>query len=92
MTNSQFVDKRAMQQELFSELSDMFGREVPMYDRALLINASCNRAVCDILSEMFRGFSISDGQIATTMKKGVATQWLASVASWKQAIRAWPSL
>ncbi len=63
MSNSGFISKRAMQQQLFSELSAMFGREVPMYDRAQLVNASCNRAACDVLAELFRGFSISDGQI-----------------------------
>lgn len=66
MSDSAFVSKRVMQHQLFSELSDMFGREVPMYDRALRINASCNRAVCDVLGLMYEGFSITDEQIELT--------------------------
>ncbi|MFK7759466.1 MAG: DUF1338 family protein [Phycisphaerales bacterium] len=63
MAETSFVDKRTLQHELFHELSDMFGREVPMYDRSLLINTSCNRAVCSLLAELYHGFEVSDEQI-----------------------------
>lgn len=63
MTQTILVNKRVMQHELFHELSDMFGREVPMYDRSLVINKSCNRAVCDLLSELYEGLAVSDEQI-----------------------------
>ena len=38
-----FADKIEMQNRLFAELSDMFGREVPLYDKALLVNKACNK-------------------------------------------------
>ena len=66
MAQVRFVDKRVMQHELFSKLSDMFGREVPMYDRALLINATCNRSACDLLAQMYEGLSVSDEEIEKT--------------------------
>ena len=69
MNAVRFVDPRSMQHELFRELSDMFGREVPMYDRALAVNASCNRAVCDVLGAIFPGFSISDDLIEQTSRE-----------------------
>ncbi len=63
-------DRRAakidMQNRLFSELSRMFGREVPLYDKSLLVNHVCNRAVCDLLATMHTGFSVSDAQLDTT--------------------------
>ncbi len=60
------ADKLAMQNRLFSELSRMFGREVPLYDKSLLVNSVCNRAVCTQLGRMFKGFSLSDEQIEAT--------------------------
>ncbi|MDX9911826.1 MAG: DUF1338 family protein [Phycisphaerales bacterium] len=60
------VDKIEMQNSLFAELSRMFGREVPLYDKSLLVNSVCNRAVCNLVSEVHRGFSISDAQIEKT--------------------------
>ena len=61
-----FADKVEMQNRLFAELSDMFGREVPLYDKALLVNKATNRAVCTLLGELHPGFSISDAQLDKT--------------------------
>jgi len=60
------ADRFEMQDVLFSELSRMFGQEVPMYDRSLAVNAACNRAVCDLLEEMYEGFEVSDSQLEKT--------------------------
>lgn len=61
-----FVDKIDMQNTLFAELSAMFGREVPLYDKSLLVNSVTNRAVCDLLGKLWRGFTISDEQLEKT--------------------------
>lgn len=61
-----FVDKVAMQNKLFAELSRMFGQEVPLYDKSLLVNHVCNRAVCDLLSMVHPGFCISEDMIDIT--------------------------
>ncbi|MEL6499697.1 MAG: DUF1338 family protein [Planctomycetota bacterium] len=61
-----FADPIAMQHRLFAELSLMFGREVPLYDKSLAVNDACNRVVCDLLSAMHQGLAISDGQIEKT--------------------------
>ncbi|MFA6043696.1 MAG: DUF1338 family protein [Phycisphaerales bacterium] len=61
-----FANKIDMQHRLFSELSRMFGKEVPLYDKALLVNLVCNRAVCDLLGKLHTGFEISDEQIDRT--------------------------
>ncbi|HLP82786.1 MAG TPA: DUF1338 family protein [Phycisphaerales bacterium] len=61
-----FADKVAMQHKLFAQLSDMFGKEVPMYDKSLLVNRITNTAVCDLLSKKFGGFAISPGQLEKT--------------------------
>ncbi|MBX9737657.1 MAG: DUF1338 family protein [Phycisphaerales bacterium] len=61
-----FADKVQMQHRLFGELSAMFAREVPMYDRALLINRVCNTAVCDVLKKLHVGFDVSAEQIDRT--------------------------
>ena len=58
-----FADKTEMQHKLFAELSDLFGREVPMYDRSLLVNRACNRAVCRVLERLHPGFAITDEQL-----------------------------
>ncbi|MFM8731587.1 MAG: 2-oxoadipate dioxygenase/decarboxylase family protein [Phycisphaerales bacterium] len=59
-------DKFELQNRLFSELSRMFGKEVPLYDRALAVNGATNRAVCDLLARLHRGFSISPAQLERT--------------------------
>lgn len=63
---SQHADKIEMQNRLFSQLSAMFGREVPLYDKSLLVNTVTNRAVCDLLAKIHIGFSISDAQLDQT--------------------------
>lgn len=63
---AQFADKLEMQGRLFSELSRMFGQEVPLYDKSLAVNFQCNRAVCQLLSQLHGGFSISDEQLDRT--------------------------
>jgi uncharacterized glyoxalase superfamily metalloenzyme YdcJ len=52
-----------MQNLLFAELSRMFGQEVPLYDKSLLVNKTCNQTVCALLGERFSGFKISDAQL-----------------------------
>ncbi|XHC25936.1 DUF1338 family protein [Phycisphaerales bacterium ac7] len=61
-----YADKIALQNRLFAELSSMFGREVPLYDKSLLVNEVTNRTVCDLLAEMFPGFSVSDAELEKT--------------------------
>ena len=60
------ADKIEMQNRLFAELSAMFGKEVPLYDKALAVNAVCNRAVCDLLAVRHPGFAVSDEEIERT--------------------------
>ncbi len=55
-----------MQNRLFSELSSMFGKEVPLYDKSLLVNMITNRAVCNVLSKLHTGFVITDEQLDKT--------------------------
>ncbi|MGP1272217.1 MAG: 2-oxoadipate dioxygenase/decarboxylase family protein [Phycisphaerales bacterium] len=61
-----FADKIDMQNRLFSELSRMFGEEVPLYDKSLLVNRECNRGVCELLGWRFGGFEMSDEQLERT--------------------------
>lgn len=61
-----FADKIDMQNRLFAELSEMFGAEVPLYDRSLRVNRACNRTVCDLLAIAHPGFSINDELIEKT--------------------------
>src|SRR5690242_20401786 len=61
-----FADKVQMQNLLFSELSAMFGKEVPLYDKSLLVNKVCNEAVCSLLSRLHPGFNISAAQLDKT--------------------------
>ena len=37
-----------------------------MYDRSLLVNTICNRAVCDLLGKMHAGFAVTDQQLERT--------------------------
>ncbi|GIW73821.1 MAG: hypothetical protein KatS3mg103_0343 [Phycisphaerales bacterium] len=60
------ADKIEMQNRLFARLSAMFGREVPLYDKALAVNFACNRAVCDLLAQAYPGLAISDEEIERT--------------------------
>jgi len=61
-----FADKIQMQNLLFSELSAMFGKEVPLYDKSLLVNKVCNEGVCSLLSRLYPGFKISAEQLDKT--------------------------
>lgn len=61
-----FADKIKMQHRLFSELSAMFGKEVPLYDKSLLVNQVCNKTVVALLARKHGGFSLSDDQLAKT--------------------------
>lgn len=61
-----FVDRIEIQHRLFAELSRMFGREVPLYDKSLLVNTVCNTAVCELLAERHRGFTITAKQLEKT--------------------------
>lgn len=60
------ADRIEMQNRLFSELSRMFGQEVPLYDKSLAVNRECNTAVCGLLAERHPGFSISAEQLEKT--------------------------
>lgn len=64
--NDKYADQRQMQHRLFSMLSDMFGDEVPLYDKSLLVNSVCNHTVCDLLSQIHIGFNLTSDQIEKT--------------------------
>lgn len=61
-----FADKIKMQHRLFAELSAMFGREVPLYDKSLLVNKVTNESVCALLGMRYRGFRLSEEQLDKT--------------------------
>lgn len=63
---SHFADKVQMQHKLFSELSRMFGAEVPLYDKSLLVNKVCNQTVCKLLAQTYIGFSVAEGELEKT--------------------------
>ncbi|MEY4841485.1 MAG: hypothetical protein RJA12_209 [Planctomycetota bacterium] len=64
--STHFADRIEMQNRLFAELSSMFGKEVPLYDRSLLVNRECNTAVCALVGQLHRGFAVSDAQLDKT--------------------------
>src|SRR5215213_3211958 len=64
--NTSFANKTDMQHRLFSELSNMFGKEVPLYDKSLLVNKECNKTVCALLSQIYVGFNLSEAQLDKT--------------------------
>ena len=55
-SSTRLVAKRDLQNRLFAALSAMFAKEVPLYDKALLVNMACNRTVCALLSRLHLGF------------------------------------
>ncbi len=61
-----FTDRVVMQNRLFAELSRMFGKEVPLYDKSLLVNQECNLAVAALLAKRHVGFSITAEEIERT--------------------------
>jgi len=60
------ADPLEMQHRLFAELSRMFGREVPLYDKSLLVNRVVNEALCALLGQRWRGFAMTAGQLEKT--------------------------
>ena len=64
--NARFADPVEMQNILFGELSSMFAKEVPMYDRSLAVNHVCNTTVCDLAARLHVGFAISPQQLNQT--------------------------
>ncbi len=65
-TATVFCDPVSMQNKLFGELSSMFAKEVPMYDRSLAVNHVCNTTVCDLVALLHVGFAISSQQLNQT--------------------------
>ena len=65
-TATVFCDPVSMQNKLFGELSNMFAKEVPMYDRSLAVNHVCNTTVCDLAARLHVGFTISPQQLNQT--------------------------
>ncbi|TAK92687.1 MAG: DUF1338 family protein, partial [Verrucomicrobia bacterium] len=61
-----FASPTEMQNLLFAELSRMFGQEVPLYDKSLLVNQACNQTVCALLGKKYSGFSLSSEQLDKT--------------------------
>jgi uncharacterized glyoxalase superfamily metalloenzyme YdcJ len=61
-----FADKTEMQHLLFAELSRMFGREVPLYDKSLLVNKVCNETIATLLGARYRGFQLTEAQLEKT--------------------------
>ena len=61
-----FADRIQMQNKLFAELSNMFGKEVPLYDRSLAVNHACNTTVCALVGQLHSGFGISAAQLNQT--------------------------
>lgn len=60
------ADKLELQHRLFAELSCMFGAEVPLYDKSLLVNRVVNEALCALLGQQWRGFAMTAGQLEKT--------------------------
>ncbi len=44
----------------------MFGTEVPLYDKSLLVNRLCNQVVVEFLSKKYQGFNLNDEQLDKT--------------------------
>lgn len=53
------ADPLQLQHRLFAELSRMFGREVPLYDKSLLVNRVVNAALADLLARRWPGFALA---------------------------------
>jgi uncharacterized glyoxalase superfamily metalloenzyme YdcJ len=61
-----YADKTKLQHLLFAELSRLFGQEVPLYDKSLLVNKICNQTCCALLRVKYRGFQLSEAQLEKT--------------------------
>jgi uncharacterized glyoxalase superfamily metalloenzyme YdcJ len=66
MSSSTIVDQVQLQNRLFAKLSEMFAAEVPLYDKSLVVNQICNRALCDLFSLLYPKFQIDDAGIVET--------------------------
>ena len=64
--NASFANPIEMQHLLFAELSRMFGQEVPLYDKSLLVNRVCNQTVGTLLGKKYAGFHLSEEQLNRT--------------------------
>ena len=64
-----FADPLEMQHVLFAELSRMFGKEVPLYDKSLAVNFRCNQAIVHLLSSGFSGFAVGDKELLATSRE-----------------------
>ncbi|TVQ29800.1 MAG: DUF1338 family protein, partial [Phycisphaeraceae bacterium] len=69
MNTTALVDPIEMQHELFAELSRMYAKEAPLYDRSLLVNRLCNTAVCELLALLHIGFEIDGDRIERTSRE-----------------------
>jgi uncharacterized glyoxalase superfamily metalloenzyme YdcJ len=65
-SSSGVVDPVVLQNQLFAKLSEMFAAEVPLYDKSLVVNQICNRAICDLFSLLYPAFQIDDAGIVAT--------------------------
>lgn len=63
---NQIVDRVTLQNQLFGKLSEMFAAEVPLYDKSLVVNQVCNRAICDLFTLLYPDFQIDDAAIVET--------------------------
>lgn len=61
-----FAPRVDLQNRLFAELSRMFGQEVPLYDKSLLVNRVVNETVCALLGRLHRGFAVTAEQLEKT--------------------------
>ena len=57
-----FSNRSEMQNRLFAELSQMFGVEVPLYAKSLLVNRCCNKTICTLLAARFADFKLTAAQ------------------------------
>ena len=57
-----FSNRSEMQKRLFAELSQMFGLEVPLYAKSLLVNRCCNETICALLAARFPDFKLTAAQ------------------------------
>jgi uncharacterized glyoxalase superfamily metalloenzyme YdcJ len=57
------ADPREMQDRLFAALSAAFAKEVPLYGGSLRVNHVCNAATCELLSQAYKGFSMTEADI-----------------------------
>lgn len=57
------ADKLEMQHRLFAELSRMFGAEVPLYDKSLLVNRVVNERLAALLALLWPDFTATPEQL-----------------------------